>query len=195
MTTQGGALKDKTIVAREERHRLARKAEGWQRLTVWVPTEEDADAVRELARERRARAEARLPEKLKELNVTPETAHRIALAIAQHGSPEFITSSGALLDLMTELTEQNDPGAVSEAFCLLAQAKPASAPYVAKAIPAKVSNYIIRHRGVDGSKFYNWSIQKENKDWAERLIDAVRDRDRFTMLIDSMVEDIKRTHH
>ncbi len=84
---------------------------------------------------------------------------------------------------------------MSDAFVVLAQVKPASAPYVAKAIPAKVSNYIIRHRGVDGSKFYNWSIQKKNKDWAERLIDAVRDRDRFTQLIDTMVEDIKRTRH
>jgi hypothetical protein len=179
---------DKTIADRERRHREARNAGGWKRISVWVPTASDAEDVRKLAAERRARAENL--DELKELNVKPETIKRIAAAIDKHGSNAYMTASGALLDLMTELTEEDDLPAVSAAYCILARAKPASAPYVANAVPAKISNFLIRHRGIDGGAFYNWTVK--NPSWAETIANAVSDPARFTSAVETMAEDIKR---
>ena len=183
------AKKDNTVAERERRHRETRNAEGWKKISVWVPSEADAEDVRKLAAERRAKAESL--DALKELNnVDPKTIQRIAEAIGKHGSNAYVTASGALLDLMTQLTNEDNLPAVSAAYCILARARPASANYVANAIPPKISNFLIRHRGIKGGQFYEWS--SKNPNWAQDIAKSVGNPTRFVGAVEAMAEDIKR---
>ena len=100
-------------------------AEGWKRISVWVPTAEDAEAVRQFANELRSKAESLSD--LKEFKIKPETTARIVDALALHGSRAYSVASGAMLDLMSELCEEDDLPAVSHAYIVLARAKPSQA--------------------------------------------------------------------
>jgi hypothetical protein len=182
-------MRDKTAVARVQRQRGLRVAEGWQEVTVWVPTEADAEDVRNLAAERRAKAEAL--HGLKEIpKVTPEIERRIAKAIAEHGSAAYITPSGAVLDLMTQLADQDDLASFSRAFIIVARAKPPNAAFVASAVPAKISNFLIKHRGVSANAMMKWTTA--NPGWGDDLIDAVRDPVRFEQVVEAIATAIKR---
>lgn len=114
---------DRTVTDRMKRQRELRAAEGWQKVTVWVPTLADAEDVKKLAAERRARAEALagLSEEVPKVNV--DTAERIARAIAEHGSKAYITPSGAVLELMKELAKEDDLESFASAFVIIARAK------------------------------------------------------------------------
>ena len=145
-------LADRTVVARLKRQRELRAVEGWREVTVWVPTEQDAADIRKLAEERRAKAEA-----LKGLSeevsiVTHDTELRIAQAIAEQGAAAYTTPSGAVLTLLTELTEEGDIGGFSRAFIIFARAKPSNAAFIADAIPAKITNFLFNPFEVDRSK-------------------------------------------
>lgn len=130
-------MADRTAVDRVKRQRDARLAEGWQEVRVWVPTEQDAEDIRNLARERRDRAEALQGLTEEVSSVTTETAARIAQAIAEHGSAAYTHSSGAVLDLMTKLADEDDIQSFAKAFVILARAKPGSAASAASFIPGK----------------------------------------------------------
>jgi hypothetical protein len=181
---------DQTIVARMKRQRELRAAEGWHEVKVWVPTEQDAADIRQLAAERRAKAEALYGLSDEVPSVTPENAARIAGAIAEHGSAAYTTPSGAVLDLMTQLAEEDDLASFSRAFIILARAKPANAAFVAAAVPAKITNFLIMHRGVDASALVNWT--EANPGWEEDLKNAVRNPVRFQQVVAAMAEAIKR---
>lgn len=150
-------MTDQTVGARMKKQRKSRATEGWHEVKVWVPTEQDAIDIRKLAEERRAKAQA-LDGLSKEIPaVTPETSARIARAIAEHGSAAYTTPSGAVLDLLTQLTEEDDLRSFSRAFIILARAKPANAAFVANAVPPKIANFLVRHRGVD---FRPWKVDQ-----------------------------------
>lgn len=179
---------DRTIVARTKRQREHRAAEGWHKVTVWVPTEADAVDVRKLARERRKRAEALygLSEEVK--TVTPETEARIAKAMAEHGSAAYTTPSGAVLDLMTQLAEEDDLAGFSRAVVILARAKPANAAFVTAAVPGKVTNFLIRHRGINPAALMKWT--SKHPGWADDLKQAVRRPDQFKRVVEAMAEAV-----
>jgi hypothetical protein len=183
-------MADKTVAERARRQRDLRVAEGWQEVKVWVPTEADAEDVRKLAAERRAKAEALhgLSKEVPMINM--ETEIRIAQAIAQHGSAAYNTPSGAVLDLMTKLADGGDLASFSRAFIILTRAKPANASFVAAAVPGKISNFLIKHRGVDPSTLVKWTAA--NPGWVDDLKDAVRDPVRFEQAVEAMAESIKR---
>lgn len=185
-------MADRTAVNRVKRQRDVRLSEGWQEVRVWVPTEEDAEDVRNLAKERRARAEALHGLSEEVTSVTPETAIRIARAIAEHGSAAYSHSSGAVLDLMTQLAEEGDLQSFSKAFIILARAKPASAPAAATFIPAKISNFLIRHRGVEPDAMMEF--MRMNPAWSDELKDAVRSPERFERVVEAMAQKNKRPH-
>lgn len=46
-------MKDKTVVQRVRKQRMLRKADGWHEVKVWVPHEEQAVEIKELAAEYR----------------------------------------------------------------------------------------------------------------------------------------------
>jgi hypothetical protein len=184
------AMTAKTVAERARRQRELRVAEGWQEVKVWVPTEADAEDVRKLAAERRAKAEALygLSQEVHTVNI--ETEARIANAIAEQGSAAYTTPSGAVLDLMTQLANEDDLTSFSRAFVILARAKPSNAPFVAAAVPAKISNFLIKHRGIDPSALMKWT--QANPSWTEYLKVAVRDPVRFNQVVEAVAQDIKR---
>jgi hypothetical protein len=161
---------------------------GWQEVKVWVPKEQDARDIRVLAAERRAKVGA-LDGLSKEIeNVTLETETRIAEAIAQHGSAAFNHSSGAVLDLMTNLADAGDLEGLSKAFVMLARAKPAKAAFIANLVPAKVSNFLVKHRGIDAVALDAWC--ERNQGWTERLKSSLRDPAHFVSTVGSIAEEI-----
>jgi hypothetical protein len=181
---------DKTIAERARRQRDLRVTEGWHEVKVWVPTEADAEDVRKLAAERRVKAEALHGLSKDVPMVNMETEIRIAKAIAEHGSAAYNTDSGAVLDLMTKLADEDDLASFSRAFIILARAKPANAAFVAARVPAKISNFLIKHRGVDPSILLKWT--GANPGWVDDLKNAVRDPVRFKQVVEAMAESIKR---
>lgn len=185
-------MTDKKPLSRVQKQREIRVAAGWQEVKVWVPTEKDAEDIRNLADERRKKAEALegLHDEVK--TVTPETQTRIAQAIADHGSAAYTHSSGAVLDLMTKLADEDDLQSFSRAFIILARAKPTNAASVASFIPAKISNFLIKYRGVDPRMMMDWS--HAHPEWTDRLKDAVRDPERFELVVEAMAQEMKRPH-
>jgi hypothetical protein len=183
-------MPDRTVVARVRRQRKARVAEGWQEVKVWVPTEADAADVRRLAAERRAKAEALhgLSQEVPTVNI--ETEMRIAKAIAAQGLAAYTTESGAVLELLTELANEDDLASFSRAFVIFARAKPANATFVANAVPAKISNFLIKHRGVDALSLLKWC--DANPGWTDDLKGALRDPARFEHTVDNLAQAIKR---
>lgn len=158
-------------------------------MTVWVPTEADAKEIREIAIERRAEAEA-LHGLSREVKIlTPETETRIARAIADHGSAAYKSASGAVLDPLTELTDEDDLIGFSTAVVILARAKPANANFVAEAVPAKISNFLIRHSGLKASALVDWTSKYPG--WREDLISAVRHPAQFELTVEAMAESVK----
>lgn len=184
---------DNTVTDRMKRQRELRSAEGWQKVTVWVPTPADAEDVKKLAAERRSKAEALagLTEEVPKVNV--ETAERIATAIAEHGSKAYTTPSGAVLELMKELAREDDLASFANAFVIIARAKPTNASFIAARVPAMISEFLIRHRGIDGSAMGKWGVS--NPDWADDLKAAVRNPERFQQVVDAMAQDIKRSQN
>jgi len=183
-------MTDKTVSARMKRQRALRAAQGWREVKVWVPTAQDAADVRKLAEERRAQAVALHGLTDEVPAVTHEVAARIAKAIAAHGSAAYTIPSGAVLDLMTQLAEEDNLAGFSHAFVIFSRAKPANAPFVAAAVPAKINNFLTLHRGVDPSALMQWTTA--NPGWNEDLKDAVRDPARFAHVVSRMAEAIKR---
>jgi hypothetical protein len=182
-------MADHTVAARARRQRELRVTEGWQEVKVWVPTETDAEDVRKLAADRRLLAEALHGLSDKVTLVTPDVQIEIAKAIAAQGSAAYSTPSGPVLDLMTRLLDADDLGAFSAAFVIFARAKPGNAAIVAAAVPGKVTNFLVKHRGVDGHKLAAWA--QANTDWAEDLKALVRDPARFPDAVEQMANAIK----
>ncbi len=182
-------MADRTVVKRVKAQRDVRLLEGWQEVRVWVPTEQDADDVRNLAAERRAKAEALTGLSKEVPKVTPQTEARIAGAIALHGSAAYTTPSGAVLDLMTELANEDDLQGFSRAVVILARAKPANARYVIDSVPAKISNFVIRHRGISATDFMNWA--KANPTWADELKQYARHPEAFERAVEALAHSIK----
>lgn len=182
-------MPDQTVTARMKRQRDLRGTEGWHEVKVWVPTEQDAADVRRLAAERRAKAEA-LDGLSKEIStVTPELEARTAKAIAKYGSAAYNTPSGAALQLLTQLAEEDDLTGFSRAFVILARAKPTNAAFIAAAVPAKITNCLVRHRGIDPAALVKWT--DGHPGWENELKDAVRDPTRFEAVVASIAETIK----
>lgn len=182
-------MADHTVSARARKQRNLRVAEGWQEVKVWVPTEKDADDVRKLAAERRSRAEKLEGLSEKVSLVTRETQNSIAVAMAQHGSAAYDTPSGAILTLMTDLMDAGDLAAFSITVAVLARARPSSAPYVISAVPAKVSNFLVKYRSINSRDLTAWT--QANPDWTDQLKDTVRDPEQFPRVVEQIAAAIK----
>jgi hypothetical protein len=182
-------MADRTVVQRVKHQRDARLFEGWQEIRVWVPSERDAEDIRKLAAERRAKAEA-LDGLSKEVpTVSPETEARIAIAIAEHGSAAYTTPSGAVLHLLSELASEDNLRAFSRAVVILTRAKPSKARFVIDHVPAKVSNFIIRQRGISTTDFTKWA--STHPEWPDNLKQSVRNPNEFERAVEAMAKNIK----
>lgn len=113
---------------------------------------------------------------------------RIVTAISKQGDKAYMTESGAILDLMTQLANEDDLQGISLAFVIFAYAKPANATCVANRIPAKISNFMIDRRGVKESALRNWA--NANPSWNKKLMNALRHPIRFERMVERMVSAI-----
>lgn len=118
------------------------------------------------------------------------TAAAILEAIQSHGSKAYITPSGPVLTLLSELAARGDLRSFSNAFVIFARAKPGNAGYVEASIPAKILNqYVHRHRGINVTEFNRW--RSTNEDWAQRLKDTVRDAELFEQTVEQMILEMR----
>ena len=113
---------------------------------------------------------------------------RIAKAIAQLGSSAYTVPTGAVLTLMTDLSNEDDLVGFARAYVILARAKPAYAPSVENAVPAKVTNFLIRHRQVNAATLVRWTAK--NPGWQDALRRAVRDPKGFERVVEDMAVSI-----
>lgn len=182
-------MPDKTANSRVRRQRDLRIREGWQEVKVWVPTPNDAEDIRNLAAERRARAEA-LDGLSREVSTVSQVREmRIAQAIAEFGSSAYTVPTGAVLTLMTDLSNEDDLVGFARAYVILARAKPAFATAVESAVPRKITNFLIKHRGINAATLLRWS--EENRGWQDTLRRAVRDPLTFERVVEDMAAEIK----
>lgn len=174
---------------RIKRQRELRIAQGWVEVRVWVPTEEDAIVVRKLAEEARKKATDLSGLFEEKLAVKASTIERTLEAIAAQGSAAYITPSGAVLTLLSELAEEGDIEGLATAYGYFARAKPRNAAYVAEEIPAKILNwYFCRRMGLNGTSVLQWT--GDNPDWAEQIKSALAEPETFGRLVRSMATAI-----
>jgi hypothetical protein len=92
---------------------------------------------------------------------------------------------------MTSLTDEDDLIGFSRAFIILARAKPANASFVENAVPGKISNFLIKHRGINSSAMLKWT--EKNPKWTDVLKNAVRNPAQFAQVVNAMATSIRRS--
>lgn len=182
-----------TASQRLKNQRQARIQAGWQEVRVWVPTKEDAQQITELATKLRAKAlDKRKLEQLPGVKSIKEAIRkRILTAIENQGSTEYVTPSGAFLELLTELSKKGHLADMSAAFEVFVGAYPSNARFVANSVGAKILNhFFIPSLGLDGAnQFLQWQVR--NPDWAKTLAESLK-TGLFQSTVENMLADIKR---
>jgi hypothetical protein len=181
-----------TPAQRIKRQRELRLAQGWIEVRVWVPTEEDAVAVRKVAEEARKKATGLRGIFEEKLAVKASTIERTLEAVAEQGSAAYTTPSGAVLTLLSELAEEGDVEGLATAYGYFARAKPRNAAYVAEQVPAKIINWYFCHRmGLNGALVLNWT--SDHPEWATQIKEALGDSVEFGRLVRGMASAIAVT--
>lgn len=179
---------------RMKNQRQARIQAGWHEVRVWVPTKDDAEQVYEFAANLRAKLLNRQDiEKLPGVKAMNETIRkRVLEAIENQGSTKYVTPSGPMLELLTELAKEGHLADMATAFNIFRAAYPGNARLVADSIAAKIVNhYFIPSLGLNGANQWDrW--QKANGSWGIDLIDSLT-TDQFQSTVDGMLADIKNS--
>jgi hypothetical protein len=157
-----------------------------------VPTKDDARQVQELAAKLRAKAlDMQGLEQLEGVNQMNDAIRkRVLAAVENQGSNKYVTSSGAFLELLTELAKMGHLADISTAFRIFVKAHPSNAKFVAKSIGAKILNhFLIPSLGLNGvARFFRW--QESHLDWAITLAESLP-TSQFQRTVDEMLADIK----
>jgi len=180
-----------TANQRVKNQREARTRAGWVEVRVWVPTKEDAAAVRDFAAKIRSKMNRQqLLEHPGAQLMSEETRNRVIEAIECQGSKKYSTPSGPFLDLLTDLSKDGQLADMSMAFEIFANAFPGNARFVANSVGAKMANYFfIPSLGLNGtSKFLHWA--ESHQDWARALADSLLDG-QLQNTAESMLADMK----
>lgn len=183
-----------TANQRMKNQRQARIQAGWHEVRVWVPTKGDAEQVYQLAANLRARLLNRQDiENLPGVKAMDEAIRmRVLEAIENQGSTKYVTPSGPILDLLSELAKEGHLADMATAFNMFRVAYPSNARFVAGSIAAKVVNhYVIPSLGLNGAnQWERW--QNANGTWGVKLIDSLP-TDQFQNTVDGMLADIKNS--
>lgn len=117
-----------------------------------------------------------------------EDVAAIVEAIIQQGSPAYITPSGPVLELLTDLAQKGAIKEMSLAYQLFAKARPGNSRFVASAIPAKLTaNYFPGFFSYE--RFSSW--EQLNPDWARGVQSALEDSEQFQLAVRSIVEGVR----
>jgi hypothetical protein len=181
-----------TANQRVKNQRQARTRAGWVEVRVWVPTKEDAAAVRDFAAKLRSKILNRqqLEHHPGAHSMSEETRNRVIEAMESQGSKKHTTPSGPFLDLLTDLSKGGQLAEMSMSFEIFRKAFPGNARFVANSVGAKMANYFfIPSLGLNGtSKFLHWA--ESHQDWARALADSLLDG-QFQHTAENMLADIK----
>ena len=184
-----------TANQRMKNQRQARIQAGWHEVRVWVPTRDDAEQVHELAANLRAKLFNRQGiENLAGVKAMNEAIRmRVLEAIENQGSNKYVTPSGPMLELLSELAKEGHLADMATAFNMFKAAYPSNAGLVAESIAAKIVNhYFIPSLGLNGMN--QWDRWREaNGTWADKLIYSFVTTDQFQSTVDSMLADIKNS--
>ena len=183
-----------TANQRMKNQRQARIQAGWHEVRVWVPTKDDAEQVYELAANFRAKLLNRQDiEKLPGVKAMNEAIRmRVLEAIRNQESTKYVTPSGPMLELLSELAKEGHLADMATAFNIFREAYPSNARLVADSIAAKIANhYFIPSLGLNGATHWDrW--QEENEKWEIVLISSLT-TDQFQSTVDGMLADIKNS--
>ena len=89
---------------------------------------------------------------------------RVARAIAEFGSAQYDTLSGALLSLMTEFLREEKLRDFSKAVVAFRKLIPVNAPFVIDKVPQKVVRFLHHQRGITPNEFERWALA--NPEWS-----------------------------
>jgi hypothetical protein len=182
----------KTAAQRVKQQRQARLDEGWVEVRVWAPTEDAAADIRQYAEKLRRDAEQvhGLDEICQPMN--QEIYNRIKGAILKQGSPAYITESGPVLELLTELAAEGHLRAISKAFNEFSKARPGNMLFVKESIPAKILNhYWLRLLNLDSKNLISWI--NNNPEWASTMKSEVRHPAKFEEFVNTAAEEIRKS--
>ena len=116
-------------------------------------------------------------------------AMRVADAIASYGSDAFLTPSGPVLELLSELAEEGEVETFAKVYGLFASVRPASATLVRESVPAKISSrYLARHRRLNPSKIISWTTA--HPEWPDTLKATVAEPAMFARTVEAMAAAI-----
>jgi hypothetical protein len=114
---------------------------------------------------------------------------RVADAIVAFGDSAYITPSGPVQTLLSELAAEGDVYCFAQAYVLFAMLRPNNAAFVRDSVPAKInSEFFARHRGLNGQRIMSWA--NKNSDWPDRLKDAVSKPPLFVATVAEMADAI-----
>jgi len=182
----------KTAAQRVKQQREARLDEGWVEVRVWAPTADAAADIRLYAEKLRRDAEQihGLDEVCQLMN--QETYNRIKKAILNQGSPAYVTESGPVLELLTELAAEGHLQAISKAFNEFSKAKPGNMLFVKDSIPAKILNhYWLKLLKLESKNLTSW-INK-NPEWASIMKSELRHPEKFEEFVKTAAEEIRKS--
>jgi len=159
----------------------------------------DADRVRRRVADDRAgkaqhwsgvdNEEARISLHLALAAIGIRNGRRIADAIVTFGDAAYITPSGPVLTLLSELAAEGEVYCFAQAYVLFAMIRPHNAAFVRDSIPAKISSeFFARHRGLKGQRIISWA--NKNANWPDRLKDAVSKPPLFAATVAEMADAI-----
>jgi len=118
---------------------------------------------------------------------------RVLNAIAKHGSREYNTPSGAMLEELKAFALEGKLAEVAEGFALYGKAHRPSARFVAGRIPGLILNsYLMKREGVAHDVFERWSAEAENRSWGERLEAALRNPGSFGSAVLLMRDNLRK---
>lgn len=186
----------KTANQRLKEQRQARTQAGWVEVRVWVPSKDDALKVQEFAGKLRSRIlnKQALEQLIGVKQMNEEIRSRILNALENQGSEDYVTPSGAFLELLTELAKTGQLADMSAAYQIFVDAYPSNANFVASSVPAKVLNhFFIPSLGLNGaSHFLQWT--KANLEWANELAESLPTV-QFQQTVNRMLLSMKQTRH
>lgn len=183
-----------TANQRMKNQRQARIQAGWHEVRVWVPTKDDAEQVYEFAANLRAKLLNRQDiEKLPGVKAMNDAIReRVLEALENQGSTKYVTPSGPMLELLSELAKEGHLADMATAFNIFKVAYPSNTELVAKSIAAKILNhYFIPSLGLNGAnQWERW--QKANGRWGFIIMDSLT-TDHFQSTVEGMLADIKNS--
>lgn len=124
--------------------RKARLDAGWVEVRHWAVSPEDAEQLKTYGEQLRMRSlEPNLRLCAAERQLPAEILEQAMHAIWAQGAREYVSPSGATLELLTDLCRAGDLKSVNTVYQMFALAHPGNARFVAGQVPPKVLNHHI----------------------------------------------------